>query len=165
MVLDWPLPQTWRARVSHQTWQVNLLENVLSLPVAGVDSTARLLAAVRVVCPILSLSIGVEGNSASVRITFSPSATLSQQIAAQAVVAAFDWSATATTSYDTLQLRAAAQVDLVSSAAEFKLIRAVLAVLLDDINVLRANDSLSTRTLNEVKALVSTKIDSGLVDT
>ena len=165
MLMDWPNPRARGNRVARRGWFVNLLETTLSIPAVGVDSTARLTAAVLAVCPILSLSIGVEGDSASVRITFSPSATLSQQLAAQAVVTAFDWSATAGTSYETLQLRAAAKADLVDAAAEFKLVRAVLSVLLDDINVLRANDSLSTRTLNEVKVLVSTKIDSGLVDT
>lgn len=165
MLMDWPTPRARRDIVARRGWYVNLLESTLSISAAGVNSTARLTAAVLAVCPIVTLSIGVEGQSTSVQITFSASATPSQQIAAQVVVEAFDWSGTAGTSYEALQLRAAALARLVDPAAEFKLIRGVLAVLLDDINVLRTNDGLTTRTLTEVKALVSSKIDSGLVDT
>jgi hypothetical protein len=54
--------------------------------------TLRLDAAVRAVCPIVGLTVGETGVSASVEIEFAPEATAEQQAAAQGVVTAFDWS-------------------------------------------------------------------------
>ena len=165
MMFDWPNPTMRGARPWLHPWHVNLLQTTLSLVSPGTDSTARLTAAVSAVCPILSLNIGIEGDPNSVRISFAPSATLGQQISAYAVVAAFDWSATGTASFDTLQLREAAQAALADPAAAFKLTRGVLGVLIDEVNTLRTLHGLSTYTLAQAKALVSTKIDAGTVDT
>ena len=165
MMFDWPNPILRGARPWLHPWHVNLLQTTLSLVAPGTDSTARLTAAVSAVCPILSLNIGVEGDPNSVRISFAPSATLGQQISAYAVVAAFDWSATGTASFDTLQLREAAQAALADPAAAFKLTRGVLGVLIDEVNTLRTLHGLSTYTLAQAKALVSQKIDAGTVDT
>ena len=52
----------------------------------------RLDAAVRAVCPIIGVSVGVPGDSATVTIDFDPSATAQQRAAAQAVADSFDWS-------------------------------------------------------------------------
>lgn len=56
-----------------------------------VTHTVRLHEAVSAVAPVLGLSVGTIGVSASVRIDFDPSATAQQQTDAQGVVNAFDW--------------------------------------------------------------------------
>lgn len=56
----------------------------------------RLHETVSAVCPIL----GVSGPQGSVRVDYAPAATVPQQAAAQAAVAAFDWSAGAQTAWE-----------------------------------------------------------------
>jgi len=53
--------------------------------------TALLDNKIKEVCPIYGVSVGVEGNSSSVTISFKDEATKEQKIEAQAVVDAFDW--------------------------------------------------------------------------
>src|ERR1700722_4184063 len=67
------------------------------------DSTQRLHDAIAAVCPILGVSIGTPGQSATCEISYDPSATSDQQTAAQAALAAFDWSAGAQSAWEAQQ--------------------------------------------------------------
>jgi hypothetical protein len=55
----------------------------------------RLHEAISAVAPILGLSVGTPGDSATVRIDFAPEATQAQRDAALVALLAFDWSAAA----------------------------------------------------------------------
>lgn len=47
--------------------------------------------AIAAVCPIIGISVGTMGDSASVRIDYAGNATEQERAAAQAVLAAFNW--------------------------------------------------------------------------
>jgi len=53
---------------------------------------SRIHAAVSAACPIVGVSVGTPGDSATVRVDYAPGSTAEQRDAADAVVAAFDWS-------------------------------------------------------------------------
>lgn len=55
------------------------------------NSASRLHDAVAAVCPIDGVSVGKDSDTSTVTIQFSAGVTADQQAAAQAVVAAFDW--------------------------------------------------------------------------
>lgn len=65
----------------------------------------RLDAAVRAAAPIVGVSVGTPGVSASVRVDFDPAATADQRAAAQAVVDGFDWSDAAQAAWELSQSR------------------------------------------------------------
>lgn len=103
----------------------------MSIP-AGI--TTRLLKAIQAVVPaVTDISIGTIGNSATVKVF-----PTNQQAVAQATINAFDWSAGAQTAFENTQARtlAGALVDT-DKTAFLKLMRAVAAVMIDEINTLR----------------------------
>lgn len=76
------------------------------------NETALLLHnAIAAVCPIVGVSIGTAGDPSTVRIDYASSATPAQQAAAQAVLAAFDWS-----NFAGYQANACATVDAKTAA-------------------------------------------------
>lgn len=107
----------------------------------GITVAARLDAAVKAACPILGVSVGTQGDSSSVRINFDPSATTQQRTDAQAAVDAFDWSDPAQVSYENLQSRTQAVTLLSDPQPSPKVLRAVLLLTLDEINLLRQRDA------------------------
>jgi hypothetical protein len=66
--------------------------------------------------------------------------------------------------YLNLKDRNRAKTKLGLSDGEGKILRAIVAVLLDEINILRTNAGLGQRTLNQAKNAIFTKLDSGNVD-
>lgn len=66
--------------------------------------------------------------------------------------------------YINLRDRARAQERLNLSSSEGKVLRALVAVLLDEINILRQNASLPTRTLIQARNAIVNKLNSGTVD-
>lgn len=64
------------------------------------SSAIRLASVIGSVCPIHGVSIGQEGQAASVRIDFKLEATQQQRTAAQNALAAFDWSDAAQTAWN-----------------------------------------------------------------
>ena len=102
--------------------------------------TPRLVAQVMAVCPILGLSVGTTGVSASVVIQFDPAATGPQQVAAQAVVTVFDWSDAADATYLAQQAKAQATAGIDSGALQAgdkleRIIVAVVELVLDEFNL------------------------------
>lgn len=101
------------------------------------STTGQLDAAIRAVCPIIGVSVGKDGVPSTVRIDFAPEATVPQRAAAQAVVDAFDWSTAAEEARLNVTQRQRADELLSSRRQEAKLQRAVAAVLVDEVNVVR----------------------------
>lgn len=131
---------------------------------------------------------GVSGVQGNIRIDFKPEATAQQRTDAQAIVAAFDWSAGAQTTWDNLQARSRAKELLASAEAYEKLTRAVVLITLDEINNLRswiasfktevaastnlanlqsrvaALPNMPARTITQLKTAIEAKIDAGTAD-
>jgi hypothetical protein len=149
------------------------------------DVAVRLLQAIKAAVPaVVDISIGTVGNSATV--TVFPA---NQQAAAQATINAFDWSAGAHNTFENLQARIQADslVDT-DKTPLLKLLRAVAAVMIDEINthslktnaILTAIDNGATlanvktnilavadlppRTLAQAVTAIKAKIDAGTVD-
>lgn len=99
----------------------------------------RLTEAVAGACPIDGLFIGTPGVPASVRIDYRPEATPGEQAAAAVVVAAFDWSPAAQTAWEAQREidTALAEMSEPLSGQQRRVIRAVVGLLVDELNVLR----------------------------
>lgn len=84
------------------------------------DSTARLAATLAGTCPIVGVSVGKAGDSATVRIDFDSTATASQKTAAQNALAAFDWSDAAHSAWEDVQypMRASLRLQAVQAIAD-----------------------------------------------
>lgn len=151
----------------------------------------RLKAQIAAVCPILGVSVGTTGNAATVRIDFAPSATGSQQTAAQSVVTGFDWSQAAQDSFDLAQSRTQTSgftTTPIQSVPLAALVRAVVLIVLDEFNlhalkinaILDASDAATSladfkarvaaipdypaRTKSQLLAAITTKIGAGDTD-
>lgn len=126
-----------------------------------VKTSGRLLATIQAAVPaVRNVSIGAFGVAASVKVF-----PANQQTAAQATIDAFDWSDGAQATFDNLSDRASAKTLLNSSTVDReKLLRAVMLVMLDEINVLRVNSSLAARTAAQLKTAIQNKIDAGSAD-
>jgi hypothetical protein len=124
--------------------------------------TVRLQEAVANVAPIVGVSIGQIGNSSKVQITFDPAATPAQQAAGQNAVNTFDWTDVAHAAWELTKDRAEATADLNDLAAPNKLLRALLLVLLDELNNIREwlvsfqNQVALATTLADLKTRVAT---------
>jgi hypothetical protein len=149
---------------------------------------ARLHATLAAVCPILGVDLG-PGSPPAVTIRYAANATAQQQADAQTALAAFDWSGSAQTAYDTVQARAPALTTLNSATdPPGKLARATAAVLVDELNDIRewiaafkvqvaasttladlktrvaALPNMPDRTLAQAKTAIGNKISTGTVD-
>lgn len=94
----------------------------------------RLHETIAAVCPIDGVSGGTQGN---VTIQYAAGATAPQRAAADAALASFDWSDNAQTAWDNLKDRATAQELIDSVTSEAKALRAVVSLLVDELNTLR----------------------------
>lgn len=100
------------------------------------DYTVRLLSAIRPVCPVLGVSVGTPGDSSTVRIDYDPSATSAQQAAAQAALAAFDWSDEAQAAWELSQSRTAALTSLLTRSDDTAIgVRLALFAVCDTLNL------------------------------
>lgn len=131
-------------------------------------SAARLHQALAAVCPILGVAIQAEGSGS---FQADPSATAAQRSAAQSALASFDWSAAAEQNWIVQQQRDAATTNLGTAAAgvdqsELVILRALVMVLVDQLNVLRAAVSppLSAITYAQAKSAIAAKINAGSAD-
>lgn len=91
-------------------------------------ATSRLDAATRAVCPIDGVSVDAATDPPAVRIDYRPEATADQRAAAEAAVAAFDWSDTAQQTWEAGQNAAAAGALLASGESVPRAVRASDAV-------------------------------------
>lgn len=144
----------------------------------------RLTEAVRAAVPaVTGVSIGTHGVSASVAVV-----PASQQAAAQATIDAFDWSSPAQVAWENQKSRTEAEGEVTAVTNRGKVLRALAAVLVDEINILRgwlvsfkAEVAAATnladlktrvaglpntpdRTLAQAKTAVANKISSGNAD-
>ena len=107
---------------------------------------------------------GVSGDSAGIRIDFNITATPSQITQANSIVSSFDWSDAAHAIWENIQNRTEAKQVLTNTRPQDKIIKALLAVMLDEINILRTAASLPARTRAQFVTAIQNKIDSGGVD-
>jgi hypothetical protein len=104
----------------------------------------RLDVTLEALCPIHGRSVPTFGTSAGATIAFKADATQQQRDAANAALAAFDWSDAAQLAWEAAQLVTEAKADVDSSQsapadmkAELRALRALAAVTLDEVNSLR----------------------------
>lgn len=125
---------------------------------------AHLHELIAAVCPIEGVGLMGGESSAGLIIRFRDTATKQQRDDAQAVVDAFDWSDDAQETFTTEKTRAATKAAISDSDIQSTKIRAILAALVDHLNVLHAKLGLTVITLDELIASVGAKVDSGAVD-
>ena len=82
----------------------------------SVRVTQRLEESLQAVCPVAGVSVGTPGNVTTVRIDYAAEATSLEREAAQAALAAFDWSAAAQIAWE--NARTQARTDLIAAAAQ-----------------------------------------------
>jgi hypothetical protein len=96
----------------------------------------------RLIYTLASAGVPVDkviGEGPGCTVTYLPGSTQQQQDAGAAILAAFDWSAAAQAAWLTARQRERAGILLGLADAEYKLLRAVAGVLVDEINTLRQN--------------------------
>ena len=99
-----------------------------------------------------------------IRIDFN-GATQAQKDQAQAILDAFDFSQAAEDAWLLQQSRERSKEALNRTRSEIEgLIRALAFVVLDEINTLRSAASLPTRTKQQLKNAITSKLDSGEAD-
>lgn len=98
------------------------------------NTTHRLFTAIKAAVPsVTNIRIGTLGVAGSVEVF-----PASEQAAAQPIIDAFDWSQAAQDSFDNTQARSAANSAIDNNKdALHKLLRAVAAVMVDELNILR----------------------------
>lgn len=132
----------------------------------------RLFASVSSACPLLddathsSLSVSQPGVNSSVKFSPAAAATPAQISAAQTAINNFDWSDAAQAAWQVQQNRTVAQPLLSDTAADHALLRAVVLVLVDEINFLRAAvmPALAARTPAQARTAILAKLNSGAAD-
>jgi len=126
---------------------------------------ARLHESIARVCPLIGVS-AVENSASAVVLVYDDPTTTSQRLAAQSLVDAFDWSDAAQVAWERDQARAAAKDRLTETTndAEIKLLKAILGLLVDELNTLRGLHGLPARTMAQVRAAIAAKLDSGAAD-
>lgn len=128
----------------------------------------RLHQAIEAVCPIVGVSITADNVGT---IDYDPSATAAQVAAAKSALAAFDWSDTAYSAWLTQQQRQQATGNVGTATAgldtpEYVVMRAIVELLVDQLNVLRAAVSppLAAITYAQAKTAIANKINAGSAD-
>ena len=121
----------------------------------------RLHAAVSAVCHIDGVSIRAAGSAI---IHPAATATPAQILAGDAALASFDWSDTAQAAWEVAQARGSATAEITD--LDGVVIRAVVEVMVDQINVLRAipAQSFPVITYAQAKAAILAKIAAGAAD-
>ena len=116
----------------------------------------RLHDTIQAVAPIF----GVSGVQGAITISFQPSATAPQQAAANSALAAFDWSQAAHDAWLLVQDRSALVASLTNGPQHAKLMRALMLVLLDELNLhaLKINAILTAINNGTTLAQVKTNI-------
>lgn len=134
------------------------------------NTAKRLHATLVAVCPILGVSVNAAGNGGNY--TAAPSATAAQISAANSALASFDWSNTAQATWDTTQARTEANGNLGTATAgldapEYVALRALVAVMADQLNTLRAAvvPAMAPITVAQAKSAIQSKINAGSADT
>ncbi len=109
------------------------------------------------------ITVRVIGESSGT-IVYAPEATSEQMVQGQAILDAFDWSDSAFDSWFNVSQRTDALSRLNSPDGFAKLVRACALVLLDEVNTLRTNAGLATRTAAQMKTAIQNKLNGGTAD-
>lgn len=119
----------------------------------------RLYATVSAVCPLEGAAIT---GPTSARLDIAPAATTPQRNAAQAALAAFDWSQAAHDAWLTAQKRTTAKAWILGPTMEAKAFRALAMVLLDQVNALRTRAGMTpaSYTAQQLLDAVVGKVDA-----
>lgn len=132
----------------------------------GLIISQRLYATVQAVCPVDGVAL-LNLVARTVRIDFSASATQGQKDAANAAVAAFDWSAAADVAWQLQKDRAdAIAIFLADTSPSAKVLRGAILALIDQLNIIRAAlpAPLGAITVAQAKTAIQNKINGGTVD-
>lgn len=109
----------------------------------------RLQMSIGAVCPI----VGLSGAQGAVRIDYAPSATQAQRDAAQAALAAFDWSQAAHDAWLTAQARTTAKAWVLGPSMEARAVKALALLLLQEVNALRTRANMVPPSYTEQQLL------------
>jgi hypothetical protein len=121
----------------------------------------RLYAAMTAVCPLAAFAIPAAGSA-----TYTTAVQIS---AAQSTLAAFDWSEAADNAWIAQQTRTAAAGSLGTlsvglSSAEFIVMRAIVMLVVDQLNILRTKAGLAAITYAQAKTAIGNAIAAGNAD-
>ena len=96
---------------------------------------ARLYTAISAACPVVGVSVGTPGDIGTVRIDYGPAATAPQRAAAEAALAAFDWSDAAQSAWELSQTRTAALTGLLTRGDDIAIgVRAITRAITTLVN-------------------------------
>ncbi len=123
--------------------------------------------AIRAVCPIDGVSL-LDPVAHTVRIDFKASATAPQQTAANAIVAAFDWSPSAQTTRDAQLAKAQATAGVDNGALQAgdkteRIVRAVVLLILDEFNAHALKHNAILDAVDAATSLADLKTRVGLI--
>lgn len=106
----------------------------------------------------------IVGTAPNVQVTYQPSATPSQVALGNSLVAGFDWSQAADDAWRIQKARKLAANGV--NATEALLLRAIVWVLLDELNLVRSKlvPPLPPRTLAQAKAAIAAAVKNGDAD-
>ena len=133
---------------------------------ASPNLALRLHSSVAAVCPITGITIGNPGDPATVSFIPDPSATAAQITSAQNTIDSFDWSDTGQSAWDLQQTRGTAVNNLGVTVDVYMLLRALMLVLLDEVNLIRSLlvPAQTARTAAQVRTAITNKINAGNAD-
>lgn len=121
---------------------------------------ARLLDVARAEAPLEGGALTARGLT----LHFAPEATAAQQAAAWAAVTALDWNEAAVAAWRVAQRRATEAAKFEAGHGTEAALRALVLVLVDEINLLRQRAGLTPRTLEQVRAALKSAILDGTAE-
>lgn len=120
----------------------------------------RILATARTEAPLDGGALTARG----IVLHFAPAATPAQQAAAWAAVNALDWNEAAVAAWRVAQRRATEAAKFEAGHGTEAALRALVLVLVDEINLLRQRAGLTPRTLEQVRTALTTAVRDGTAD-
>lgn len=120
----------------------------------------RILATARAEAPLDGGALTARGPV----LHFAAAATPAQQAAAWAAVNALDWGEAAVAAWRVAQRRETEAVKFAPGHGTEAALRALVLVLVDEINILRQRAGLTPRTLEQVRTALTTAVRDGTAD-
>lgn len=125
------------------------------------NHSERLTSTIAAVCPIHGIS---GGTPATVRLQYTDAATAEQRAAAEAALAAFDWSTEAQAAWERDKRRAAAIEMLNSKEPAMVALRAFAALVISRLQTVMSGLGIPVTSLTDLEAAWVDVIASGAVD-
>lgn len=119
----------------------------------------RLYVTIAAVCPLEGAAIT---GPTSARLDIAPTATQAQRTAAQAALAAFDWSSAAHAAWEIAQKRNTAKAWILGPTMEAKAFRALAMLVLEQVNALRTRATMTpaSYTAQQLLDAIVAKVDA-----